>query len=83
MDTMKRTEFVTLYEEELRRAVAERPDEYCFPPEHAPAVAEKMTKAIENNSANCDGLALRRVARKVRIKPTQRDITAFVLALEA
>jgi hypothetical protein len=80
---MKRTEFVAIYEEELTRANAERPAEYGFPPHRVPEIVEKMTKAIENGSANTDGLALRRVARKVGIKPTRRDITAFVLALEA
>jgi hypothetical protein len=74
---MTKHEFTALYAECLADAINAKPNEYGYPASDAPAVAEKMTRALDTGGVtitNSDGF--KRLAKKLGIKYTARDITA-------
>lgn len=71
--------FRAAYTETLAAAVEKHPDEYFYPVSEVPRVVEKMIAALKVGQAN-NGPAIKAAARKCGIKPTQRDIKAFLNA---
>ena len=69
--------FCEAYQEELTRAVVERPEEYAYPVAEVPAVVERMRAAFIRGSFNHDGLAIRRTAKRLGLKPTRGALLAF------
>lgn len=67
-----------VYREELERAVREHPDEYRFPIEHTPAVADKMIAAMKAGSYNKDGRAFKATAKRLGIKHTYAALNAAI-----
>ena len=70
--------FLERYEAELRRALAERPDEYAWPVERVPAVAAKMTRGLALGWSNKDGIAIRRTCAALKIPYTYKGIQGFL-----
>jgi hypothetical protein len=80
---MKKSEFVAIYEEELARVINEgHPDYRHIPVDHVPTVVMKMVRALTAGTANCNGLALERTAKRCGVKCTRKDFIPFVQKLE-
>lgn len=69
--------FRAAYETALVAAMTKHPEEYAFPIANAPSVAAKMTASLAANTANL-GPAGKAAARACGVKPTLRDIHAFL-----
>lgn len=76
---MSEAKFREAYELALRAACTEHPDEYAYPADEAPAVVDKMLRAIHENKFNHAGRALRATCKALGIKHTQTAIKAFVI----
>lgn len=72
----KRIAFRALYLECLREAVIENPALYCWPVEQVPIVAERMFDALYRGTFSHDGLAFRKLAKRMGIKHTRKAIIA-------
>ena len=71
-------EFARLYRPALADARARFPEEYPWPAEDVPVVAEKMLAAVRRGSFNKDGRAFKIVCRQLGIRHTYRDIRAYL-----
>lgn len=68
--------FREIYAEELARARAERPDEYCWPAEQVPTVVAKMVSAFAKGTGNKNSIAVRRACRRCGIPYTYAGLRA-------
>lgn len=62
----------------LMDAVINYPNEYGFPPEKVPLVADKMRAAFERGSYNHDGRAIRAACKVIGIKHTRKAIEEYL-----
>ena len=70
--------FQTVYLEELKRAITERPEVYAYPVEEAEEVAFRMMTAICKGSANKDSIAIQRTLKRLGIKNTYKAIAQYL-----
>jgi hypothetical protein len=73
--------FRAAYEIKLVEAMQKNPSEYAFPILDAPRVAAKMTDGLRTGQANL-GPAGKAAAKACGVKPTLREIKAFLNAEE-
>ena len=71
-------EFARLYRPALADARARFPEEYPWPAEDVPEVADKMLDAVERGRFNKDGRAFKTVCRQLGIKHTYTAIRAYL-----
>ncbi|MFY4731225.1 hypothetical protein [Nitrospira sp. BLG_2] len=72
--------FVQIYTEELKNAVVNYPDEYGWPVENVPTVAQKMAVAFKNKTYNKDGRAIKATCKRLNIKYTYTAINEYLAA---
>jgi hypothetical protein len=70
--------FMSVYSEELRKAIVGHPDEYAYPVEEADIVVARMAAALQRGSANVNSRAFKTTAKRLGIKPTRKDIYAYL-----
>lgn len=73
-----RERFEAVYREELPKAVLKYPEDYAWPVEQAPVVADKMMRALDAGTFNKDSRAFRATCKVLGIKHTYQAIRAFV-----
>lgn len=66
-----------VYLEELKKDILKKPGEYFYSVDAAPGVAEKMTTALMNGTANSSN-AVKRTAKKLGIAPNYKEIAKFI-----
>lgn len=71
-------EFHRVYVQRLTEAVQNHPDEYAWPVENVPQVAEKMMGAIVRGTFNKDGYAIRNTCKQLDIPYTYAGIRAYL-----
>lgn len=72
--------FMTVYGEELEKAVAKYPDEYRYPVSECPTVAKKMRAGFEQGSYNKDGRAIKATCKRLGIAFTYTGINTYLKA---
>ena len=75
--TPNQTHFLDLYLSALTNAVTTHPDEYLYPVESVPGVVTRMAAAIDRNSYNKDGYALKAVCKALNIPYTYKGINVY------
>lgn len=70
--------FEAIYRDELEAAVRDHPEEYTWPIERVPSVAQKMIAAIRNNTYNKDGRAIKATCKRLGVKHTYTAIAAYL-----
>lgn len=70
--------FMEVYEQNLKKAVLEKPEEYRYPVEMVPRTAQAMRNAIEKNCYNKDGFAFKWTCKHFGIKHTYQAINGFL-----
>jgi hypothetical protein len=78
MNAEKLNNFITRYRLDLQDAVEKYPSEYAFPVAMVDTVVERMKSAIQRNSFNKDGRALKATCKAFGIAHTYKAIDAFL-----
>ena len=78
MNTAKLDQFMAAYTPALKAAVIGHPDEYPWPVENVPVVAERMRAAIVAGSYNHSGHGFKGACKSLGIKHTRKAIAAFL-----
>lgn len=71
-----------IYREELANAVRDYPNEYAWPIDQVPVVADRMVDAMKRGSYNKDGRAFKATCRRLGIKHTYTAINAAIADAE-
>lgn len=69
--------FRAAYEKKLTEALERHPEEYAYGPGEVPGVVDKMLRALAAGTAHV-GPATKAAARACGVRPTVRDIKAFL-----
>jgi hypothetical protein len=75
--TPNQEKFKQVYLENLKLAVIKYPDEYRWPVENVPVVAEKMLAAVARNTFNHDSQGFKMTCKALGIKHTRKAILSF------
>ena len=78
MENEKLSRFMEVYTDTLRDAVINYPDEYRWPIEEVPLVAERMRLALLRKSYSKDGRAIKATCKKLGIAHTYKAIDDFL-----
>lgn len=70
--------FITIYSEELYKAVKEHPEYYAFGLEGVPVCLERMIRALKGKTYNKDGFAFKATCKRLGIKHTYQAINAYI-----
>ena len=70
--------FITVYREELEKAIREHPEEYRYGVSFVPKVVERITKAIKERTVSKDGRAFKATCDRLGIKYTYTAIYHFI-----
>ncbi len=70
--------FMEIYREELTNAVKSFPEDYSWPIENVPIVAEKMAAAFRANTFNKDGIAIKVTCKRLKIPYTYKGINNYL-----
>ena len=70
--------FIKVYERQLTNAVRDYPQEYMWPVENVPVVAQKMRVAFSKGSYNKDGRAIKATCKELGIKYTYPAINSYL-----
>lgn len=75
---MSLDKFMVVYEEGLRYALANYPQEYAYSLDMVPTVLERMREAMQNGSYHHVGRAFRYTTKKLGIPHTRKAIEEFL-----
>ncbi len=78
MNTTNFDTFAQVYAEELQKAVLAYPEEYVWPVENVPTVAQKMIQAFRAGTYNKDSRAIKATCKRLNIKHTYTAINAYL-----
>ena len=70
--------FAKIYTKELEKAVLKFPEEYVWPVENIPVVAQMMIQAFRAGTYNKDSKAIKATCKRLNVKHTYKEINNYL-----